>query len=251
MSYKDQLITLLSYLRQPKKRKLIKLAYSFRGRSGIEIGGPSVLFGLRGGLPVYVFAEKIDGVNFSTNTVWEGEIREGLNYHYFGNKTGHQYIAEATELSKVASDKYEFLLSCHSLEHVANPLKAIMEWKRVLKKNGTFVLVLPDKMHTFDINRPYTDFNHLLQDYQDDTNEHDQTHFDEIIRFHDHTKDPGLKSKEEVATSLKSNFEHRLAHHHVFSQELVRKMLEYCGFRIKSQTEIEPFHLITIAEKEA
>ena len=73
----DKVITIVSYLRQPEKRSLINIAKTFKGLKGIEIGGPSSIFSLRGALPVYLFAEKVDGVNFSNKTIWEGKIKEG------------------------------------------------------------------------------------------------------------------------------------------------------------------------------
>ena len=70
MNLIDKAITLASYLRQPEKRKLINIAKTFKGLKGIEIGGPSNIFSIRGAMPVYLFAEKVDGVNFSNKTIW-------------------------------------------------------------------------------------------------------------------------------------------------------------------------------------
>jgi SAM-dependent methyltransferase len=249
MSYKDYLITGLSYLKQSAKRKLIREAYRLKGQSGIEIGGPSKFFSLKGGFPVYLFAEKIDGVNFSTDTVWEGQIKEGKNYGYYDSKSGYQYIAEATDLGKIPDNKYDFVLSCHSLEHVANPIKALMEWKRVIKAGASLVLILPDKRFTFDIARPYTSFEHLVEDYKANTDEHDTTHFHEIEQLHDRSKDPGMSPTVKMEDRLKDNYHQRIAHHHVFSQEVLKKMLEYCGFEVRYQQEMIPFHLITLAQK--
>jgi SAM-dependent methyltransferase len=249
MKYKDYLITAISYLKQPGKRRLIQAAYRLKSQIGLEIGGPSIFFGLKGGFPVYLFAKKIDGVNFSNETVWEGSIKEGETYRYFKNKIGHQYIAEATDLSMVPDQSYDFLLSCHSLEHVANPIKAVKEWNRVLKTGGALVLVLPDKRFTFDIKRPYTDMQHLITDFHAGTDEYDTTHFEEIISHHDVTKDPGLKPSDEIRELLKNNFTNRLAHHHVYSHELIKQLLDYCGFDTNLQHEAPPFHLIAVAQK--
>src|SRR5215216_66239 len=155
------LITVLSYLFKPAKRKLIRLSYELKSKTGLEIGGPSSIFGLKGYFPVYVFADHIDGVNFSNETIWEGKIGEGQNFRYFEDKTGHQFIDEASELKNISSQKYDFVLSSHSLEHVANPVKALKRWNDVLKDGGQLVLILPDKEHTFDVHRSYTSFQHF------------------------------------------------------------------------------------------
>jgi len=249
MSVSSYIQTAISYVRQPGKRKLIQFAQNLTSQKGLEIGGPSSLFGLRGYFPVYIFARQVDGVNFSNETVWEGKLNEGDNYTYFPSKTGHQYIAEASDLSQVATSSYDFVLSCHSLEHVANPIKALKDWHRVLKSKGTLVLVLPDKEFTFDIKRPYTKLQHLITDYQNNTDEHDTTHFEEVIQLHDLSSDTGVASKQELETRTLNNFANRCVHHHVFSLELVKELLDYCGFTIIYQQKGEPFHLITVAKK--
>ena len=249
MKLTDLLVTVISYLRQPKKRDFIKEAWKLRGCVGIEVGGPSAFFGLKSSFPIYLFAKRIDGVNFSTKTVWEGNLEQGETYKYYPNKIGTQYIAEATDLLGVPGDRYNFLLSCHSLEHVANPIKALNEWKRVMKKGATLLLVLPDKRYTFDVNRPYTSFQHLVEDYNSGIDEHDTTHFQEILSLHEFQKDRGIKNQLELQTKLDDNYSKRTAHHHVFSQEVVRQTLEYCGFTVLHQQEADLLHLVTLAKK--
>ena len=246
MGIKDWLITMASYLRRPEKRKLIRIAMQFRGKKGLEIGGPSSSFSVKSFFPVYLFAGEIDGVNYSNETMWEGKIQEGRNYKFY-NKTGYQFIREATDLSAIADNSYDFILSCHSLEHVANPVKAVEEWRRVLKPGGLFVLVLPDKRNTFDFKRPYTTMQHLLEDYAAKMREDDQTHVEEMISLHDFSKDNTSGSKEELFSLIRNNFVTRAVHHHVFSFELVNDMLKYFSFTIEHQQAVAPFHLVTIA----
>ena len=244
MNIKDSGITLTSFLLRPSKRKLIREARKLRNLKGLEIGGPSSLFSIRGYFPVYLFAN-LDGVNFSTDTVWEGSIKEGHHYRSH-RKTGHQFICEATDLGKISNASYDFILSCHSLEHVANPLKALEEWSRVLKPGGKLILVLPDKNHTFDKNRPYTTFDHLLKDYVAGTGESDESHFEEIISC----LVPGPHTNaNKIREDLSQNALRRVAHHHVFDWELISQMLAHFSFQITFRQTCSPFHLVTIAEK--
>lgn len=249
MEFSQYIITLISYATRPEKRKLINISRSMKGKVGLEIGGPSAFFNLKSYFPVYVFAKRIDGVNFSAETVWEGKIKEGMSYNYANNRKGFQYISEASELDNIENDNYDFLLSCHSLEHVANPIKTLKKWYNVLKNGGKIILVLPDKNFTFDHNRPYTKFDHLLQDFNSETNEHDTTHFEEIFRLHDITKDAMINSPEELKKRTKDNFINRCVHHHVYSLELIRELLMHCGFKIEYQQKAPPFHLVTVAAK--
>src|SRR5688572_8190471 len=111
------------------------MAY-FRGLKGLEVGGPSLALSSKGFLPIYNVISGLDGCNFSANTVWEGHISEGQTFRYDKNKVGRQFIADATDLSVINSGAYDFVLSCHSLEHIANPIKALLEWKRVIRDGG-------------------------------------------------------------------------------------------------------------------
>jgi SAM-dependent methyltransferase len=248
MSIKDSFITFLSFLRRPSKRQLIKYSWQLTGKNGLEIGGPSSFFTMKGNFPVYLFANRIDGVNFNTETIWEGSIKEGGTYRFY-KKEGYQYIREATDLQGIEDNKYDFVLSCHSLEHVANPLKALSEWQRVLKPGGMLVLVLPDKRYTFDINRTYTKMDHLVKDYEFEMNEKDTTHFDEIAASYGPGIYPGIHSKEELVQRLADNYTTRFAHHHVFNFDLMEKMLQYFDFTVLHQQALAPFHLTVIAQK--
>ncbi len=251
MNIKEKIVTKISYLRHPYKRKLISIASKFKSKIGLEIGGPSNSFSIRSYFPVYLFAKRIDGVNFSNNTIWEGSINEGVNYSYYADKKGFQYIAEATGLSKIESNSYDFILSCHSLEHTANPLKALQEWNRVIKIDGYMILILPDKHYTFDKDRPTTNFEHLKEDFENNIDEKDDTHFDEIIRLHNLEEDRGVKTKEELITRTNNNYENRCVHHHVFDFVLIKKMLYATGFKIELQQWVAPFNLVTIARKQS
>jgi SAM-dependent methyltransferase len=244
----DSIITAISYAKQPRKRPLIKEAIKLKGKKGIEIGGPSQFFQLKGGFPVYVYAGKIDNVNYGSNTFF-GDFEAGDTFQYYKNKVGHQFIAEATDLHAIANDSYDFILSSHSLEHTANPIKALKEWNRVLRPEGKMILLLPDKRFTMDHKRDYTTFTHLLSDYENNTSEADTTHFDEVLlKFDAERHKTGI---EEYKKLLLNNVANRCVHHHVFSQELVKSALEFSDFIVDMQTELKPFHLVTVATKKA
>ena len=101
---------------------------------GLEIGGPSKIF--RKAIPIYPKAEKIDFVNFSNSTMWEGKIHNLEKVFYYKKKIGKRLISEASELNFAVDKPYDFIISSNCLEHVANPIKALKRWKEVLKKDG-------------------------------------------------------------------------------------------------------------------
>ena len=250
MKLLDRLTSQAVKLKNKDKSETIKLARRLSGCKGIEIGGPSSFFKEKGYYPAYIFADTIDGVNFSTKTVWEGSLQEGPHFHYKdGYNNGYQYISEGATLDKVPANTYDFLLSCHSLEHIANPLKALKRWNAVLKTGGTFCLIVPNKEHTFDKNRPYTQFEHLLNDEAIDTPESDDTHFEEIFKNHITETDPGINNFEELRTRTLDNYNNRCVHHHVFNFSTIKQMLEYAKFDVGIQKTIHNIHLFTLATK--
>lgn len=88
-------------------------------KSGIEIGGPSGT-----GHTIYLNANMMNNVVFSKETIWANHTEE---YNYFENKKGKVIINDAVNISNVGNDVYDFVFSSHSLEHIANPLKAVKE----------------------------------------------------------------------------------------------------------------------------
>jgi len=221
---------------------------TLKGLSGLEIGGPSFAFTQKGFIPIYKHIKSLDGCNFSSETIWEGKINSGNTYQ-FENKLGYQYILDGSDLSEIEKNQYEFILSSHNLEHIANPIKALKEWKRVLKQNGYLLIILPHKDRTFDNKRPITDFNHILEDYNNNTAENDTTHFEEVINLHDISKDLGIANLDELKERTKNNFENRCVHHHVFNSPLAAKLIDHVGFQIINLTPFSPCHIIILAQK--
>lgn len=213
-----------------RKQRLSK-AYVYQeilsNKQGIEIGGPSLAFKII--LPIYPVISSLDGVNFSNSTMWEGSIDEGYSFKYYKNKTGKQFISEATDLKKVNNNAYDFLLSSNCLEHVANPLKALDEWIRVIRPNGYLLLVLPKKESNFDHKRPITLFEHMLDDYKNNITEHDLTHLDEILELHDLSRDAPAGNHEQFKARSLDNFSNRGLHHHVFDMDLIKNIFNHYG----------------------
>ena len=215
----------------------------FKNKYGIEIGGPSGMFNVNSYLPLYAIAKEIDGVNFSNLTVWEGALSEGRNYKYF-NKTGYQFITEGDNLINIKNETYDFVLSCNNLEHMANPIKAIFEWKRILKKDGVMLLVLPNKEVNFDHKRPFTTIEHLINDYNNKTSEDDMTHLNEILQLHDLRRDPQAKPYKNFVVRCNDNSKNRCMHHHVFNQNVLKEMIELSTLKVLLQHSSYTDHFI-------
>ncbi len=225
------------------------IANRLKNKKGLEIGGPSFAFTKDGFLPVYDYVKDLDGCNFSTNTVWEGNISEGNNYN-FGDRKGFQHISDGSDLHKIEDGHYDFILSCHSIEHIANPIKALKEWKRVIKNEGYMLLIVPHKDQTFDHKRPVTTLEHLIDDFNNKTEETDTTHFQEVNTLHDISKDEGINDSFSLKERTKDNFNNRCVHHHVFNSPLLVKLADYLHLRVITLQHFNPFHIVILLKKE-
>lgn len=237
-------------LLRPQARAYAPLRHLFAHKTGLEIGGPSAVFRRREFFPVYPLAARIDNCNFSAETMWEGVIEEGSTFVFDpARPPGKQFIAEATALTPIPSESYDFVLSSHAIEHTANPLAALREWFRVLRPGGVLVLIVPHKDGTFDHRRPTTAVSHLVADDRARTDESDLTHLDEVLALHDLSRDPATTSIEAFRQRSLSNPANRGMHHHVFVTRSVAQMLDAAGARLLALEAALPFNILAIAER--
>lgn len=245
-----RVLKLVRGARRPRVRNLNLYRSLLAGKRGLEIGGPSEVFGDEGALPIYSVVEGLNNCLFSGHTIWEGKVREGRTYTFHPSKQpGLQFISEGTTLQSVSDSSYDCVLSSHSLEHMANPLRALAEWKRILHKEGLLLLVLPHKEGTFDWRRPTTSLAHLMEDFENNTGEGDLTHLPEILHLHDLEKDKAAGSMEQFRARCSDNFSNRAMHHHVFDTASAVVMLDKAAFQVICVDAVNPCHIILLSRR--
>jgi len=180
---------------------------------GVEIGGPSDT-----GSFIYKNATSIDNVVFSKNTIW---CNHNDIYDYYDGKTGKIIVNDAVNISLVKND------SSHSLEHIANPLKAISEWLRIIKNGGYIIIIVPEKSVCFDHKRDYSKFSILLSQYEKNVCEDDLSTLPEILLKHDLIMDPPAGDLGSFTKRSLDNFNNRCLHHYVYNDEL---LIEICNY---------------------
>ncbi len=214
-------------------------------RAGLEIGGPSDVFGDAGILPLYRYIRKLDNCVFSAETIWEGRRLEGQTFTYHPKKpAGFNFIRESTDLKGIKTGGYDFLLASHTLEHSTNPIKALKEWIRVVKPGGPIIVILPHYKHTFDHRRQPTPVSHMVEDYERDMDEKDETHLNEILALHDLSLDPPAGTPQQFQARSLLNIENRCLHHHVFDENNSRGLLEAAGLDVENLRVVSPFHIV-------
>lgn len=168
----------------------------------------------------------MDNVVFAEQTAWALNKNKS-DYHYYPGKSGKIIISEATDMKIVPDKKYDFVLLCHSLEHIANPLKALTECKRVVKAGGYIIVIVPEKTECFDHKRPHTPFSVLLDKFHKQVGEDDLSSLPEILDLHDLTKDLPAGDFEQFQKRSLDNYKNRCLHHHVFSENLLKQIATF------------------------
>lgn len=223
-----------------------------RSCRGIEFGGPSRNFSAAGLFPAYDLAGQVDNVTFSSATRWEGSL-EGVSEFSPGRRKclGRQFILDTDQLDALEARGYDFLLSSHMLEHVANPLGMLRHWRRIVRPGGLFVVILPHYENTFDHRRPVTPIEHLLADLREDVDEADMTHLEEVMRLHDLARDGGQASRDDFVAWVRDNHRTRGVHHHVFDTLAAARLLDTAGLQLLQVSPLLLHDIVLVARNGA
>lgn len=210
-----------------------------KGLRCLEIGGPSPIFGDRGPLPLYRVIASLDNVNLRGPS--------GAFRYHASRPTGMSYVAEAAPLS-FGDGAYDCVLSSHVIEHCANPLGALREWMRVVRKGGLVLTVAPERSECFDHSRAATPWQHLLEDERRSMPEGDETHVEEFIAHMDRR----LLSKPDAAileSRARENLVSRWVHHHTWSAAMLVKAMMHVGLDILA-IDKAPISIVALGRKE-
>lgn len=74
-------------------------------------------------------------------------------------------ISDSEHFEGVADEAFDFVVANHVLEHVTDPIGALIEWHRIVKRGGLLLVSLPDMRYTFDHTRTRTALAHLEEDH--------------------------------------------------------------------------------------
>jgi SAM-dependent methyltransferase len=229
-------VRLASARRDPALRAV---AETFQDAVALEPGGPSALLSARGLLPVYPRLAALDTLDYAERTLWSHTASLQI-------EPRRHLIAEAGSLTAVPDGTYDAVLASHVLEHLANPLGALAEWRRVVGPDGHILLIVPQREGTFDHRRPLTTLDHLRGDAQHNTGEEDLTHLPEILRLHDLARDPGAGSRESFERRCHENLKHRAMHHHVFDEHSIVEVCQVADLDVLTVDVKPPFHIVCL-----
>src|SRR5215211_7277268 len=123
-----------------------QLAYIYVRGEGLELGA------LNNPLPVSSQAH-VKYVDFAT--------AEAIAEQFPGHAVKTPDIVDdAVTLNTIEDCSHDFVIACHILEHLEDPIGALKTWFRVLKPGGVLFMSIPDRRFTFDFYREVTPLAH-------------------------------------------------------------------------------------------
>ena len=143
---------------------------------------------------------------------------EGETFNFSNRRrAGWQFIRDASNLSNIQDKTYDFVMSSHVIEHIANPIRALKEWHRVVRPGGAGIFVVPHLNFTFDHHRPLTTLQHMLDDFAQSTTDDDQTHLQETLDLIDYSM---ISSDRATLAELGRDVlnPEKVLHHHTFDE---------------------------------
>jgi predicted SAM-dependent methyltransferase len=193
---------------------------------GIEIGA------LHRPLPVHkcvqvIYIDKID-------------VTTAYTEHYSKLKeekfTNVDVLDDGEILSTIPIDSCDFIIANHFIEHTENPINTIKTHLSRIRTGGILYYIIPDKRKTFDIDRPITSFEHVLDDYQHGPEISRDDHFQEWSKIVKHVPENQIN---EYIKKLKSiNF---AIHFHVWDAKTLREFFEKTNKILGNKFVIEEF----------
>jgi SAM-dependent methyltransferase len=215
------------------------IAFQYLKGEGIEVGALHAPLQVPEGVKVHY----VDRMSVS-------DLRQQYPELAAVNLVEADIVDNGETLSSIADNSWDFVIANHMIEHCQNPIGALENFLRVVKPGGLVYMGVPDKRYTFDIDRPLTSLDHLIQDYKEGPEGSKLGHYEEWVslvdsKFHQESLAVRMQHLLEIDYSI---------HFHVWTSETFPELLEYCNknlsFGFETQLFQENFEeIITVLRK--
>jgi len=163
-----------------------------------------------------------------------GDVRDraGLKDYFRGDAVDFDGRIDAQTFRGVPDESLDFVISGHVLEHLPDPVGAIRETCRVLRKDGVFLIAVPDMRYTQDRARPETTIEHLMADEADGGVATTQQAYEEHVRCVHPLSQPPIPDDQidhEVTAIMTAGMD---IHYHAWTGETFAALLSAVSHRI-------------------
>lgn len=223
-SFLKDVLTRNTKINHPREKLRIQVASQYISGNGIEIGPKHIPLKI----PANAKARYADVQSVNDQIKDDPRLAEL-------DLVEIDIVDDGETLSSIDSSSLDFVIANHVIEHCHNPIGTIENWLRVLKPDGILFMAVPDKRYTFDRQRPLTDLEHLINDYNEGPEWSKYSHYEDWLR----RKNKQLSEEElqvEVQRLIKSD---RRIHFHVWTLVEFSEMLFYCLKHLSFPFDIE------------
>ncbi len=101
---------------------------------------------------------------FDLMDIEELKLRAKEYNHDIGNITKIDYVSSDGNLN-VIKDKFDYVLSSHCIEHLPDLILHFKNVEKLLKKQGYYFLIIPDKRYCFDALLPESSISKIIEQH--------------------------------------------------------------------------------------
>ena len=190
---------------EESKLDTTKIIYNIvRAKDGLEIGGSSNCDIL------YKNVNRLDNLDL---------IKKDTNLFSNEKVLGVNFNCDATEIKNIKDNQYDFVFASNILQYIANPLKALKEWNRILKTGG-FIILKFTKTHD-----KVSSLKKIIEHYMKNVKEDDLSSLPNIMDNKEITNEKFIRE------SL-SNYHYRKLKHFNYDIDLLNDMTDYLNLDI-------------------
>jgi hypothetical protein len=131
-------------------------------------------------------------------------------------------IQEKFDEFKSLSQDVDFIAAAHVIEHVRDPIGAIVRASSKIREQGNLLLFVADMAQTFDRYRELTSLDHLMLDFYSPDAERDREHYKEFYRLAFVTPPESYDNVWKQAH--RANFP---IHYHTWTYESFKRMIDW------------------------
>jgi SAM-dependent methyltransferase len=129
-------------------------------------------------------------------------------------------------LEPIEAGSQNFVIACHLIEHVPDPIHFIDECWRVLCEGGLLFLAAPDRRFSTDRPRPITSLDHLIDDHRRAERSIEDHHLEEYLCLTGGVVLPEDPAQRQTLFDLHRS---RSIHVHVWDAPALAHFLAYCS----------------------
>jgi 2-polyprenyl-3-methyl-5-hydroxy-6-metoxy-1,4-benzoquinol methylase len=164
-----------------------------------------------------------------------------LEEELYGESGSYEYVpldiqSSFDAMAGVRKNSLDFIIASHVIDHVRDPIGAILLSMSKLRSGGRLLLVVPKMERTLDSKRSLTSLEHVILDHTNPSRERDALH---VVEFHAYAKPEPLEEVYEKAMQSIHDDYHSM-HYHVWNEKNFQEMLEY-GASMSGEYTVELF----------